>query len=226
MPELALQKGRVDRYVRDQLSPKEIAAFETELLESPTLQQELEAVLALHTLLDTELAAESGKGIADQPAQVLETKADWNRLALAATVILAVLSTVMWWKTGNDASDLGRQLEIVSLPQTNVLTVVVPIMRSASSRTPDVIVQKPVGEAAIILDIELGLQAREQEQLNFELVDPGGKTLLSWQSSPAEDGRATVLIDNRQIPASRLWLRINASNGNTLERRLLEFRAP
>jgi hypothetical protein len=97
-------------------------------------------------------------------------------------------------------------------------------MRSAGGQTPDVIVQKPAGRAAILLDIELGLRAREQAQLDFALVDPEGATLLAWQSAPTDDGRATAIIDNQQIPASRLWLQINTSNGELLERRLLEFR--
>ena len=41
----------VDRYVRDELSVEEIAAFELALLDSPEMQKELETTLALRQLL-------------------------------------------------------------------------------------------------------------------------------------------------------------------------------
>jgi hypothetical protein len=41
----------IDRYVRDELSVEEIAAFEQALLDSLEMQQELETTLALRQLL-------------------------------------------------------------------------------------------------------------------------------------------------------------------------------
>lgn len=224
MPELAALQARVDRYVRDQMSAAESADFEAEMLESPALQEELETALALRAALQQEAALETRRIAGDRARRHQFEIPDWRAFALAATVVLAVISTVMWWKVGIDAADLEQQLQSLAQPTSPVLSVKVPIMRTAGGQTPDVIVQKPEGRAAILLDIELGLRAREQAQLDFALVDPEGATLLAWQSAPTDDGRASAIIDNQQIPASRLWLQINTSNGELLERRLLEFR--
>jgi len=224
MPKLAAVKARVDRYVRDRMSAAEAADFEAEMLESPALQQELETALVLRAALQQEAALETRRSAGDRARGHPFEKSDWRAFALAATVVLAVLSTVMWWKVGIDAADLEQRLQSLAQPTSQVLSVKVPIMRSAGGQTPDVIVQKPAGRAAILLDIELGLRAREQAQLDFALVDPEGATLLAWQAAPSDDGRATAIIDNQQIPASRLWLQVNTSNGELLERRLLEFR--
>jgi hypothetical protein len=224
MPKLAALQARVDRYVRDQMSAAEAADFEAEMLESAVLQEELETALALRAALQQVAALETRRIAGDRARGHQVAKPDWRSFALAATVVLAVISTVMWWKVGIDAADLEQQLQSHAQPTSQLLAVKVPIMRSAGGQTPDVIVQKPAGRAAILLDIELGLRAREQAQLDFALVDPEGATLLAWQSAPTDDGRATAIIDNQQIPASRLWLQINTSNGELLERRLLEFR--
>lgn len=224
MPEQISRQDRVDRYVRDELSPEETAAFETELLESPAMQKELETVLALRGALALEAETQEARAAGNEANEPLSENANWRRLALAASVALAVFSTVMLWKVGNDAAGLERELQALGQPRTELLTVAVPIMRSASEQTPDVIIQKPAGRAAILLDIELGLAAREQNRLEFALVDPEGATVLAWQSAPAADGRATAVINSEHLPASRLWLQINAGDGEPLERRLLEFR--
>ena len=213
----------VDRYLKDQLSPEDEETFETRLLESQDLQDELEAALALRAVL----ARESDQGEAETiqaPPRPFERLAGWQPMALAATVALAILSTVMWWKTGNDAAALQQQLATLAQPRSDVLIVAVPIMRSSGGQTPDVIVQKPQGRAAILLDIELGLAAREEESLAFSLVNPEGETVLAWQSAPTPAGRATAVVPSEQIPASRLSLEIGDANGKTLETRLLEFR--
>ncbi len=107
---------------------------------------------------------------------------------------------------------------------TFLQSVPVNIMRSASSRTPDVIIQKPVGHSAILLDIELGPAAGKLEELVFELVDDDGTVITSWNATPTQSGRASVLLNSEQVPSSRLWLQISSSTGQKLERRLLEFR--
>lgn len=227
MPEHRSQELWVDWYLRDELSAEDEEAFETAMLESPALQQELETALAIRGALQKDSMPEHpSPGVSDPMPEKRMGGAAWRPLALAAAVALAVLSTVMWWKSGIESADLERRLQAHAQPRTDVLTVAVPIMRSASGQSPDVIVQKPAGQAAILLDIELGLQARQEPQLGFELTDSDGGQVLSWQASPASDGRATALINSEQIPASRLWLRISDGEGNLLERRLLEFRAP
>lgn len=225
MLEQSRQEHWVDWYLRGKLSADDVEAFETVLLESPELQAELETALALRAVLSREPDQAKEDASQPRPLQPQSEPANWQPVALAASVILAVVGTVMWWKTGIDAAGLARQMHALSQPIAEVLTVPVPIMRSAGSQTPDVIIQKPQGRAAILLDIELGLRARQEAQLDFSLVDPAGETVLSWQSGPGEDGRATAVINSDQIPASRLWLHIADAESEVLERRLLEFRA-
>jgi hypothetical protein len=139
-------------------------------------------------------------------------------------VILAVFSTVMFWKVGNDSADLQHQVDLLSQPRTQVLTVPVNIMRSAGSQTPDVIVQKPTGHAAILLDIELAPPSRQLDDVHFALLDQGGKAVANWVATPSPQGRASVLLNSEQIPVSQLWLEISSRSGDLIERRLLEFR--
>lgn len=222
MPEQTSRQAWVDRYIRDELTVDEIAEFEASLMESPGMQQELETVLGLREVLLFESRRYRGTG--GLLPETLFGVGKWQPLALAATVILAVFSTLMYWKVSNDSAGLQRQLELLSLPRTQVLTVPVNIMRSAGRQTPDVIVQKPAGHSAILLDIELGSYTRGLELLDFALVDEAGNTILTWTAAPTPAGRASVVLNSEQVPASRLWLQISSSDGQVLERSLMEFR--
>jgi len=212
----------VDRYIRDELAVEETVEFEQALMESPAMQQDLEASLALREalLLEPEQSV-TQDGLLPEP---LSGGGNWQTMALAASVLLAAFSTVMFWKVSNDTAGLRSQLDLLSQPRTEVLTVPVNIMRSVGSLSPDVIIQKPAGHSAILLDIELGPTAVEFENLEFELVDDGGAPITSWIAAPTRSGRARVLLNNEQVPSARLWLQISSSEGQVLERRLLEFR--
>lgn len=212
----------VDRYVRNLMTMDEIAAFEDTLMESPGLQQDLEAALALRELLSRESVQEPF--IAEMLPQSVPRVRHWQSMALAATVVLAVFSTVMFWKIGNDSADLQRQLDQLSQPRTQVLNVPLNIMRSAGGRTPDAIIQKPAGHAAILLDIELTPAARQLDAVNFSLLDQAGASVVSWSAAPTPQGHATVLLNSEQVPAAQLWLEISSPRGDLVERRLLEFR--
>jgi hypothetical protein len=225
MPEQIPREQWVDGYVRGRLSADDIEAFETELLESPGLQEELETALALRAALAQEQDSEGQPGNPPRPFVPNAESANWQPVALAASITLAVVSTVMWWKMSNDTGQLEQQVQALSQPVAEILTVQVPIMRASGSQSPDVIVLKPEGRAAVLLDIELGLQAREEAQLGFALVDSEGSAILAWRSAPLAGGHATAVIPSEQIPASQLWLEISGSDGETLERRLLEFRS-
>jgi len=223
MPEQISSGEWVDRYVRDKLSPDEMKAFELELLESEPLQQELETVLAMRGALALDGEPQAQTESAElQPTPRRDSA--WQPLAMAATLVLAVLSTVMWWRSSNEVVDLEGQVQALGQPMAEILTVAVPIMRSTGGQTPDVIVQKPGGHVAILLDVELGLRAREQDVLDFALVGPDGTSVLAWQASPTTNGRTTVVINSDKIPASELWLQISDVGGEMYERRLLEFR--
>ena len=222
MPKQTSRQAWVDRYIRDELTVDEMAEFEASLMESPGMQQELETVLGLREALRCESKQEIGT--VDLLPNSLSRVGKWQSPALAATVILAVFSTVMFWKVSNDSADLQRELNLLSQPRTQILSVPVNITRSVGRQTPVVIVQKPAGHSAILLDIELGSRARELDMLAFALIDDAGNYILTWTAAPAADGRASVMLNNEQVPASRLWLQISSGDGQVLERSLLEFR--
>lgn len=224
MTERVLQQAWVDRYVRGDLTTEEMLAFETKLLESSTLQQELEIALALQAALKRGRPMESSVAANDHSVTAMPPRAQWQHLAMAATLVLAVLSTVMWWKSGAEIAGLERELQGLMQPRGDVLTVAVPVMRSAGSQTPDVIVQKPAGQSAILLDIELGLAARGEAELNLALLNSEDSPILSWQGNPTPEGHASAVIASERIPSSLLWLEISKVGGEVLERRLLEFR--
>jgi hypothetical protein len=222
---MAKQSARqvwVDRYVRDELAVDETVKFEQALMDSPAMQQNLETALGLREALLLEPEQNVPRnGLLPEP---LPGGGNWQPVALAASVLLAVFSSVMFWKVSNDSAGLQNQLDLLKQPRTQVLTVPVNIMRSASNRTPDVIIQKPVGHSAILLDIELGPAASNFEELVFELVDDDGTAISSWNAAPVQSGRASVLLNSEQVPSTRLWLQISSNTGQKLGQRLLEFR--
>lgn len=191
-------------------------------MNSPGMQQELETALALREALL--LSSEPEPGTDDLLPESLSGAGNWQPMALAATVILAVFSTVMFWKVSNDSANLQHQVDLLSQPRTQVLTVPVNIMRSAGGQTPDVIIQKPPGHSAILLDIELAPPSLQLQEIHFALRDPDGNAVASWVVAPSPQGHASVLLNSEQVPESQLWLELSAEGGEIIERRLLEFR--
>ena len=222
---MARQASRLDwvnRYVRNELTVDEIVGFEQALMDSPDIQRDLESVLGLREALL--LQPEQSIPPADLLPEALSGGGNWKSAALAASVILAVFSTVMFWKVSNDSAELHRQLDLLSQPRSIVLKVPVDIMRSAGSRTPDVVARIPEGHAAILLDIQLTPRSLQQPSLFFNMVDETGATVASWSATSFANGRAEVLLNSEQVPALPVWLEISSDEGQLLERRLLEFR--
>lgn len=212
----------IDRYIRNELAANEEAEFETALLDSPELQRRLETAMGVRQafVLNDELGG-SGQAI---PLQDLDARNNWQPLALAASVLLAVFSTTMYWKTSNDAAALRSEIEVLSQPRTVVLTVPVNIMRSSGSQTPDVIIQKPGGNALVALDIELGHATVAADLARLTFRDPQEVELISWASGSVENGRIITVFNTQQLPDGRVWLELSDVEGKVIDRRLLEFR--
>jgi hypothetical protein len=214
-----------DMYVRNELTGDDEADFEVRMLQSPQLQQHVQTALAIKESL--KLEEKLGESPSDiRNSEHHKSRNSWGQMALAASVLLAVVSTLMWAKTSIDSNQLKRQITELSQPQALVLTVPVNIMRSFGSDTPDVIVQKPSAGSVIQLDIELSGQSRAQPLLRFTLVSEGQESNVSWQASPSANGRSTVLIRSEQIPTGLVQLQISDVDGNVMDRHLLEFRPP
>ena len=213
----------VDRYVLDKLSEEEVVEFEEQLLEDASLQTELEAVLLVKEALklENEEAADTL-----QLADTAPGRNQWSTMAIAASVLLAVVSTTFYWRTSVEAGHLREQLMALQAPRTSVLNVAVNIMRSAGSTTPDVIIQKPAGNGVIVLDIELSARFQNLNMINFELQTDHSTGGLKWSAPPTPGGRASVVLNSEKVPDGLVHLQMSDASGEVLESRLLEFREP
>jgi hypothetical protein len=144
---------------------------------------------------------------------------------LAASVLLAVTSTTLLWRASIESDELRQQLEALKQPRSNVLNVPVDIMRSTTSNAPDVIIQKPEGQGAIVLDIELSSQFSQLDQVDFELREENGGRLLAWRSNASPGGRVSVVLNSESVPDGRVILAMTSPGFQPEETRLLEFRA-
>lgn len=212
-----------DIYVRNELTGDEEAEFEVRMLGSSQLQQHVQTALAIRESLKLEeLRVESSPP--RRGRDHLELGISWGHLAVAASVLLAVVSTLMFVKANIESKQLNRQIAQLIEPQTSVLTVPVNIMRSVGAVTPDVIVQKPSAGSIIQLNIELSAQAQAQTSLLFTLVNEERDSIIRWQASPSATGYSIVLIRSEQIPTGLAQLQVSDTDGNILGKHSLEFR--
>ncbi len=213
----------VDRYVRDELSEEEVEEFEERLMTDSDLQSQLEAVFLMKEALKLESEAETETS---KDAVVIPWRNQWSPMAIAASVLLAVVSTTLYWRSNVEIGHLQEQVTALQAPRTSVLTVPVDIMRSAASATPDVIVEIPAGHSAIVLDIELSAQFQNLQTVDFELVTQDSKAVLAWAAAPAGSDTVKVVLDSEVVPAGMIQLRMSDPDSDMQERRLLEFRRP
>jgi hypothetical protein len=214
-------KAWVDRYLRDELTASEIAAFERALMDSRKLQKELETALALREMLKHD--SPSRPQVPAAGRSFLWGLNRWRPTGLAAAIALAVFSTLMFWKTSQDATGLQEELARLNQPLSGILTVPVALMRSAGGQSPDVVVTLPAAGHGILLDIELAPESSGRGELAFSLSRADGERILAWRGSPGADGKCRALLRSEQIPTGRIWLKIASLEGEALERRLLEF---
>lgn len=213
----------VDRYVRDELSEEEVEEFEERLMTDSDLQGQLEAVLLMKEAL--KLGNES-EADAAKDAVAIPWRNQWSPMAIAASVLLAVVSTTLYWRSNVEIGHLQDQVAALQAPRTSVLTVPVDIMRSAGSATPDVIVELPAGHGAIVLDIELSPRFRNLQTVDFELLTQDSEAVLGWTAAPAGSDTIKVVLDSEVVPAGMIQLRMSDPDSDKQESRLLEFRRP
>jgi hypothetical protein len=208
----------VDRYVRDELGPEDEAQFEERLMVDAELQAEVEAALGLREAL---LQTQGGAAIAEIPPT--RPANQWTPWAMAASVLLAVTTTMVAWRGAVENDRLARELDAFRAPSTSVLTVPVDIMRSAGSATPDVIIQKPAS-GLVVFDIEVSPALAEQPVIGFELQTEAGESLQSWQSHADRNRRTQVALRTDELPHGRVLLRMFDPESSREDTRLIEFR--
>ena len=210
----------IDRYVRGELSEEEECQFETSLLDCPELQSEAQTVLAIREALW--LDPQRHEPVPGKSPEIPPGTARWQPLALAASVLLAVFSTTMYWKVSNETSNLQLQLNALRQPQTDVVMISIDVLRSSGDR-PVAVIQKPANRALLVMDIELGVASRQQDSVHSSLRDESGQWAINWTTELRGRDAISVAFFADQLPDGRVWLEISRPGGELLERRLLEF---
>lgn len=221
MAEHQFNKDWVDRYVRNKLSSEDEIAFEIALLEDQHLQAEVESTMAIRETLKRVANASQLATTSVARKMPLGSLTTW---ALAASVLLAIVSTGLAWRFNIDNSVMQSQIEAMQSPLTNLLRVPVDIMRSSGNNTPDVVIQKPSGRSAIVLDIELSGRFQKLDLVDFSLRREDDDLLLVWSATPDRNGYVSVMLQSETIPDGKVFLYISDVHGQLVEKRLLEFR--
>ncbi|MEJ8566000.1 hypothetical protein [Elongatibacter sediminis] len=212
----------IDRYLRDELTAEDEMRFETALLESPELQSDLEAALAVRRALEIEMQADRAAPPVETPA--VEGQTPWIPMALTGSLVVVVLSGVMYWNVSHEMADLRNGMQALERPHSHEVLVPLDIMRSASTDIPEAVIYKPTGGEFIALDIELTAIAREAGHLRMALRSPEGLEVATWHASASANGRVRSSFDPEFLPEGQVWLEVQDSEGTMLDRRLLEFR--
>ncbi|MNC85823.1 hypothetical protein D3C83_14370 [compost metagenome] len=181
---------------------------------------EVEAALGLREALRQ---SQGGAVIAEIPPGRAANQ--WTPWALAASVLLAVTTTMVAWRGSVENGRLARELDAFQAPSTSVLTVPVDIMRSAGSVTPDVIIQKPA-QGLIVLDIEVSPAVAEMSTIDFELLSDAGEPLQRWTSTVDRNRRSMVAFRSNTLPEGRMILKMSGPQGQPSDTRLIELRPP
>ena len=212
----------IDRYLRNELSAEDETRFENALLTSAKLQDELESTLAIRRVLQLETDAPEPQRQARAAASRLPFP--WVTVALAARLVLAVLSGLMYWYVSHEMANLRSGLETLVRPHAHQIVVPLDIMRSAGEDLPEAIIHKPAASASVVLDIELSAVAVAAGSLQLMLKDTAGAELATWHETVQDDGRVRSVFDAEFLPRGLVWLEISDRHGSLLDRRLLEFR--
>jgi hypothetical protein len=225
MTENSAMSVRVDRYVRGKLDDGETRAFETELLESPELQDALEVALGLQSAVARERRQGSAQIIHLQAAgrTVGTPPRRQPQWALAASIVIAAGAAGLLWRSGVENAQLNSRILELTRPVETVLTVPLDVMRSAGAHAADVRIRKPAGAAVLILDVEVPAQMADASPLNVELRKDQGAELLRWSARPNASGRIQFALRTDQLPDGRLVLHMSNPVSGDADSRSIEL---
>jgi hypothetical protein len=216
---------QVDRYVRGKLDAAETTAFEAELLESPPMQDALEAALGVRRALEFERNLNETAPVVPRwrVARRSGLASGWQSWGLAASLMIAVIAGSLWWRTEAENVQLHARLADLDRPVGKVVTVPLDIMRSSSAGVPDVFIRKPQEAAVLILDLEVAARLAQVSTLNLELRAEQGEELAQWSAAPDADGRIQIAHRADLLPDGRLTLRISDPASGNSDTRLIEL---
>ncbi len=227
MADERLNSDWVDDYIRGRLSEAEQTAFEEQLMDDPSLQDELEVALAVRSTLqgvDAQDEAATGAGaMPDNRKDGFAPTGRWAPYAMAASVVLAVVSVTLLWRESVRTDELRRQVAALEAPVTGVLSVPVDIMRSAGGRTPDVILVKPES-GLVVFDIEVAPRFRSLQDLVLSLRSEDGSEVFSSKVTADRHGRVTIALRSDQLPVGLNELHMTHPGLEGHDARLIEVR--
>lgn len=221
MVDIDYTKAWIDRYLRNELTAEDETRFETALLESRELQDDLETSMAIRRLVQLDVEAQAP---GSDSGQLPELHMPWMTIGITASLVLAVLSGVMYWNVSHEVATLRNGMQEFGKPHAHEIVVPLDIMRSASLDVPEAIIHKPGEDTYIVLDIELTQAALNAGAVRMALREPDGAELAAWYAGAVEDGRVKSYFDAEYLPDGRAWLEMTDETGRLLDRRVLEFR--
>ena len=128
---------------------------------------------------------------------------------MAASVLLAVFSTTMYWRVSNELSALQA-------PVGQVITVPVEIMRSGGETEAPRAVAIPDEAGLVLFDIEIPADHADEPMLNMRLSTQEGQEIVTWQSTPLSTGNHNVAVRASAYGRWRAGLSNNAGISLTL----------
>ncbi len=216
---------RADRYVRGDLEPSAIADFEAELLESPELQDAVELALGLKLLVGSghRQAVPNPVARLEQRKPSFQGEVQWYRWGLAATILLTVATTQLYWRADNRNEELQKVVDQLNQPVGKVFAVPLDIMRSARSESPDVIIRKPAQDSVMILDIELQPDMARSSLIRLTISSISGEVIHSLDTAPAANGRVQIALNTAAISSGQYHLEIDSDIANRVDQRMFEL---
>jgi hypothetical protein len=85
------------------------------------------------------------------------------------------------------------------------------------------VIQKPRGNALVLLDIASRLPPAAAGDANLQLFDESNHLLRSWTAKADAEGRIVTAVPASELPLGLVWLEISVP-GAPSDRRLIEFR--
>lgn len=215
MVDRIFDSGWVERYVLNQLSEDDEMAFEEALFGSEDLRRDVEAALALQSVLtlDERMGEEPSSG----SGEVARLPPAWQPLATAASLLAGALGLVMWYSSSLELASLRGQISELNRTPQEVVIKRIDLTRSSGpgSGTP---VRKPAGDALLVLDIELSPGTIERERVRVDLINDGGQVIASWSGDTMSRDRVSMGVRSGHLPDNgALSLEFRSPGGELLE---------
>ncbi|KAA9134109.1 hypothetical protein F3N42_00745 [Marinihelvus fidelis] len=205
-------KDKVDLYVAGALSDEETAEFELQMMSSTELQDEVEAALALRVAVEK---APGADGTSEAIRATGRFSAPMARYATAASVLLAIVSVALFWRSNSEVRTLREMLDTTGAPYSSVVQVRLDsgAMRSAGTPGNVRVIQVPPQDGLVLFSLDVPLELAASPAVDLELAFSSGHPSLDLAATPQPNGKVLVAIPARSVPTGRATLLLRSTNG-------------